>query len=199
LNQCSALPVNVTVNVSPVPVAGFITNPQIFDDYGQSVDFLNTSLYADSYDWDFGDGFTSDLFQPTHYFQNITEDGMLVTLTAYNSAGCQDTFSYVIERADELIYYVPNSFTPDANGRNDVFQPVFTEGFDPYSFRMLIFNRWGQIVFESQDATIGWEGTYGTGADIFKCQDGVYTWQIEFRRLENDEIIYLDGHVTLIK
>jgi hypothetical protein len=64
---------------------------------------------------------------------------------------------------------------------------------------MLIFNRWGQIVFESQDATIGWEGTYGTGADIFKCQDGVYTWQIEFRRLENDEIIYLDGHVTLIK
>jgi gliding motility-associated-like protein len=199
LNQCSALPVNVTVNVSPVPVAGFITNPQIFDDYGQSVDFLNTSLYADSYDWDFGDGFTSDLFQPTHYFQNITEDGMLVTLTAYNSAGCQDTFSYVIERADELIYYVPNSFTPDANGRNDVFQPVFTEGFDPYSFRMLIFNRWGQIVFESQDATIGWEGTYGTGTDIFKCQDGVYTWQIEFRRLENDEIIYLDGHVTLIK
>jgi gliding motility-associated-like protein len=124
---------------------------------------------------------------------------MLVILTAYNSAGCQDTFSYVIERADELIYYVPNSFTPDANGRNDVFQPVFTEGFDPYSFRMLIFNRWGQIVFESQDATIGWEGTYGTGADIFKCQDGVYTWQIEFRRLENDEIIYLDGHVTLIK
>jgi gliding motility-associated-like protein len=199
LNQCASLPVSTTVTVNSTPVAGFIANPDAFNDYGESVSFLNTTTNADSYSWDFGDGFISDLYEPTHYFQNIGEDGMEVVLTAYNNEGCSDTFSLIIERKDELIYYVPNAFTPDGNENNEVFKPVFTEGFDPFKFRMLIFNRWGEIVFETHDATIGWDGTYGTGPDIFKCQDGIYTWQIEFRKIDNDEMIYLNGHVTLIK
>jgi gliding motility-associated-like protein len=199
LNECASLPASSLVIVNSSPDAGFIATPDVFNDYGESVSFLNTTTNADSYSWDFGDGFTSDLYEPTHYFQNIGEDGMEVILTAYNSAGCQDTFSLIIERKDELIYYVPNTFTPDGNENNEVFKPVFTEGFDPYNFRMLIFNRWGEIVFESRDATVGWNGTYGTGEDVFKCQDGVYIWQIEFRKIDNDEMIYLNGHVTLLK
>ncbi len=199
LNQCTSLPVNTTVTVNQAPEAGFILNPESFNDYSQIISFPNTTTNANSYYWDFGDGFTSDIEEPTHYFQNISDEGILVTLIAYNSYGCQDTFSLVINREEKLIYYVPNSFTPDASGINEVFQPIFTEGLDPYNFSMLIFNRWGEIVFESHDVTIGWDGTYGTGPNIFKCQEGVYTWQIEFKKLKNDENIRLAGHVTLIK
>lgn len=102
----------------------------------------------------------------------------------------------IVERCDQLIYFIPNSFTPDEDIHNNTFQPVFTEGFDPYDFHMIIFNRWGEIIFESYDASRGWNGNYGG----IKCQDGVYTWKIDFGLPEDtDERILITGHVVLIR
>src|SRR5690554_7934441 len=82
-------------------------------------------------------------------------------LIAYTDKGCSDTVSGVVRILDRLIFYIPNTFTPDGDKFNETFQPVFTSGFDPQSYNLYIFNRWGEIVFESHDTSIGSDGTYG--------------------------------------
>ncbi|MGB1508085.1 MAG: gliding motility-associated C-terminal domain-containing protein, partial [Crocinitomicaceae bacterium] len=84
---------------------------------------------------------------------------------------------------------------PDGDEFNQIFQPVFTSGFDPYDFNLKIYNRWGQLVFESNDNNQGWDGTYGGEL----VQDGLYTWKIEFKSISNDERFIHTGHVNLLK
>jgi gliding motility-associated-like protein len=100
-----------------------------------------------------------------------------------------------IQLNEEVIYYVPNSFTPDDDDYNPTFQPVFTSGYDPYDFTLVLFNRWGEIIFESHDASVGWDGTYN-GDPV---QDGTYTWKIEFKTTATDERRVVLGQVNLIK
>ena len=106
-----------------------------------------------------------------------------------------DTLTKVIFIAEELIFYVPNAFTPDGDEFNDTFFPVFTSGYDPYDYHLTILNRWGEVIFESYNAAKGWDGTYG-GTLV---QDGVYVWKIEFGDINNDEKYYHTGHVTVLK
>ena len=94
-----------------------------------------------------------------------------------------------------LVYYIPNAFTPDGDTYNETFQPVFTSGFDPYDFKLLIFNRWGEVVWESNDASVGWDGTYNGKL----VQNGTYVWKVEFKTLSNDERIMRTGHVNVIR
>jgi gliding motility-associated-like protein len=95
----------------------------------------------------------------------------------------------------ELIYYVPNAFTPDGDEHNQMFQPIFTSGHDPFDFHMIIFNRWGEVVFESYDADVGWDGTYANHL----AMDGIYVWKIEFKHLNVDKRTVLTGHVNLLR
>jgi gliding motility-associated-like protein len=96
---------------------------------------------------------------------------------------------------NELIFYVPNAFTPNGSGPNEVFKPVFYSGYDPYDYTLLIFNRWGEVVFESRNTEVGWDGTYG-GLPV---QDGVYIWKLTVGEIENARRIEKIGHVTLIR
>jgi gliding motility-associated-like protein len=116
---------------------------------------------------------------------------------ASSAQDCSDTARTLIEVEGRLIYYIPNSFTPDGDDYNQTFKPVFTTGYDVNNFTMLIFNRWGEIVFESHDANAGWDGTYGVDSD--KIVEGTYVWKIEFKTSKSDERKSLIGHVTLIK
>ena len=87
------------------------------------------------------------------------------------------------------IFYVPNTFTPDGDGYNQVFKPIFSTGYDPYNFQMLIFNRWGEIVFETYDVNIGWDGSYGDkGLDV---QDGTYIYKISFKNPVIDKFLLI--------
>ena len=86
--------------------------------------------------------------------------------------------------------------TPDGDLFNETFQPVFTAGYDKYDYHLTIFNRWGEIVFESYDADKGWNGAYGDGGLV---QDGVYIWQIEFAETMSDKLHVHRGHVTVLK
>jgi len=122
----------------------------------------------------------------TYTWNNGVIDGGLFTpptgtttyiVTGTDGNGCTDTAYVTIQIQEDIIYYVPNTFTPDGDVFNHTFQPIFTSGFDPFDYTLLIFNRWGEIIFESHNADIGWNGNYG-GEDV---QDGVYTWKIEFK------------------
>ena len=114
-----------------------------------------------------------------------------MTYTVYfedeNGCTAQDN----INISFDAIIYVPNTFTPDQDKFNPIFKP---EGGNIVEFHMLIFNRWGEIMFESYNFNVGWDGTYGGKV----CQDGTYVWVIEYKDNSNNKQ-QLVGHVNLLK
>ena len=160
--------------------------------------FSNGSLGAVDYNWNFGDGSTSTETNPNHTFPVDQAGDYEVQLIAYSQAGCPDTARAIVTVIEDIIFYVPNTFTPDNDDFNEVFQPIFTSGFDPFDFKLLIFNRWGEVVFESNDASIGWDGTYGASSDRI-VRDGTYIWKIEFKTVNTDERQTHVGHVNILK
>jgi len=184
------------ISVVETPIAAFTATPTIVPLENTTVEFGNESLYADSYYWDFGDNTTSTAINPDHTFPVIGNVDYVVMLIASNYLACVDTVYVQITVEDEIIFYVPNVFTPDADNINNTFYPVFTSGYDLYDYHLLIFNRWGEVLFESYDATIGWSGTYG---DEGLVKDDVYIWQIDFKETMSDKRHTHRGHVTVLK
>ena len=99
---------------------------------------------------------------------------------------------------EDDIFYVPNTFTPNYDGTNEFFKPVITAGFDRSTYRLLIFNRWGEVVFESCDPDVGWDGSYGVG-QYYPVQDGTYTWKITLRMLQDENAKIYTGHVNVLR
>jgi gliding motility-associated-like protein len=199
INGCSGtLTANNLICVEDAPDVSFNPSTGVISQLNTTVNFNNTTTGAVSYDWDFGDNFGSVEFEPTHTYPD-EPNGYTVTLIATSAAGCIDSASTVIQYNEELIFYIPNTFTPDDDMYNQTFKPVFTSGFDPYDYNMFIYNRWGELIFESKDANFGWDGTYGVGSQNRKAQDGAYTWKIEFKTLQSDERKRVTGHVNLIR
>ena len=178
------------------PVADFTASPDLFTDDDALVSFTNLSSGASSFIWDFGDGNTSNYINPSNLYEN-TEEGALITLTAISDFGCTDQTQLIIEYDEQEVFYIPNTFTPDGDNFNQMFTPVFYSGFDPYNFEMLIFNRWGEIVFETHNSEIGWDGTYGVKGT--KATDGTYSWKITYKNPKTDERKVIVGHVTLMR
>lgn len=170
-----------------------ITNANLDD--GGLINFTNNSSGAVSYLWDFDDSTTSTNYSTSHNFDNTTAGGYYVTLYGISEYGCVDSASVVIQVRVELLYYIPNTFTPDGDEFNQTFQPVFESGFDAHDWNMTIYNRWGEIVFESNDHSVGWDGTYG--GEI--VQQGTYTYKIEFGLEYTDAREIITGHVNILK
>jgi gliding motility-associated-like protein len=185
---------NDMVCVYEVPVASFTALSDTMPTENPVFEFVNGSVYATTYVWDFGDGNTSLSTNPIHEYEG-TPASHVITLYAYNEVGCVDSAYYTVVVLEELLVYVPNTFTPNNDVLNNTFKPIMTAGFDRFNYQLLIFNRWGEIIFESLDPDIGWDGSYnGTIA-----QDGVYTWNIKFGILQNEDAKEMTGHVNLIR
>ena len=107
--------------------------------------------------------------------------------------GCVHSDKVLIENSCSSTVYVPNSFTPNGDGMNEVFLPI-TNSISCYS--LTIYNRWGEIIFESYNAAIGWDGSYAEGG---LAPDGIYIWQIEFDLLSCDKQMIERGHFKLLK
>ena len=179
------------------PVADFYTTPVAPDVLAPKVEFHNTSLYANYYSWTIG------------YYGQTGETNPIVDfppdsasypaeLIAYTNMGCTDTVRTVVKILDRLIFYIPNTFTPDNDEFNETFKPIFTSGYDPQSYTLLIFNKWGEVIFESHNVNVGWDGTFGEdGVKIVK--DGTYVWKIDFKTSMNDERKTFTGHVNILK
>lgn len=180
----------------PVPEASFTVDPIKVSEVNPDAWFNNYSQGANSYLWNFGDlSASSSLATPHHEFVMNGSTGYFVTLVAFNDFGCRDSAVVYVPVEEKLIYYVPNAFSPDGDEFNQVFRAVFTTGFDAYNFNMTIYNRWGQVVFETTDATMGWDGTLG---GILQ-EAGIYTWKVGYKIKQNDEKQEVAGHVTMIR
>ncbi len=191
--------VDNAVQIDQTPIARFTYSPEVVTQIQSTVDFNNeTAGGPASYFWEISNQATSTEMHPTHNFGNeVTAHN--VTLTATSPLGCADKYTQVIKIKEEFIFFIPNAFTPDGSNLNEIFQPVFVSGFDPFDFELLIFNRWGEIIFESHDASIGWNGRYGVEGNI--CPDGVYSWKINVKTDSNNsgDKETFSGHVTLLR
>lgn len=191
-----------TITVYPRPVARFEIspeNPVIPDD---EIKFLNFSMNALSYKWSFGDGSTSNLFEPKHRYQKFGNYDIRLLVTSEN--GCTD--SLIIANAfsgSEYFIDMPNAFIPNPEGPSggiyssksdesaEIFHPNFS-GVAEYQLR--IFSRKSLLIFESNDVNIGWDG-------YFKGQlnnPGVYIWKIRGKFANGEPFIKM-GDVTLLK
>lgn len=183
--------------VEAPPIAAFNGTPAALNEYDSEVQFHNTTVGGSTYVWDFGDDSeTSTLTNPEHDFAEAGIGSYVVTLIAFSPTGCSDTTTRTIQLLEDLIYYVPNSFTPDDNFYNQVFKPIFTTGYDPFDYTLLIYNRWGEVIFESHNVEFGWDGTYG---DKGLVKEGVYTWKIEFKTKASDARKMIAGHVNVLR
>jgi gliding motility-associated-like protein len=181
-----------------------VSNPDAFFTFGPStifssepeVTFTNGSSFADSYNWSFGDGSaTSTDEHPIHSYPDLVAGIYSVELEAQKSLGCSDTYTLDVVVVDEIIFYIPNAFTPDDDNYNPVFKPVMTSGLEINSYQMEVFNRWGELIFKSNEVDTGWDGTYKGKL----AQDGTYVWKVYFKEQFNDKKHEHIGHVTLIR
>lgn len=178
------------------PNAQFIPSSTMISEFNTEVFFINLTTGATDYLWDFGnDSPSSTEFDPSYNYAEDDLGNYTVMLIAYSPLGCVDTSYRTIEIYEELIFYIPNTFTPDGNMFNQTFQPIFYSGYDPYNFSMLLYDRWGELIFETHNADIGWDGTYGGRL----MQDGQYNWVIEFKIKRNDEKKKVTGHVNILR
>ena len=183
--------------VENLPQADFSFNPKELTTLKPTANFYNQSTDAIHYEWIFNNNTTSTNEDPVHTFLAI-EDTYQVTLLAFGENGCADSITREVPLIEELLFYIPNTFTPDGNALNQTFKPVFTSGFDPYEYELLIFNRWGEIVFESNNSEAGWDGTYGVSSNKI-VKSGTYVWKIFFKTKYDDEQKTEIGHVNLLK
>jgi gliding motility-associated-like protein len=140
----------------------------------------------------FQDGQTSTSSNP--FFMSFKGTGdFKVMLIASNSSGCADTFSKNIFLKPELLFYLPNAFSPNIDGLNEEFKPYQSFGISKY--RMTIMNRWGEILFYSEDPNIGWKGLDSKGEPVM---EGVYAFAVTFRYIDGAMHAY-KGTVMIIK
>ncbi|MCT4580502.1 MAG: PKD domain-containing protein [Flavobacteriales bacterium] len=196
-NGCSSSLTHVDlVCAEDQPIASFTYNPSTLFIEDPSVTFLNQSQNATNYSWSFGDGGASISENPSHVYSTMKSGHYTTVLYAYNDIGCVDSAFQVVKVQGYQAYYIPNSFTPDGDQYNQYFQPVFTSGYDPDSFHMAIFNRWGELMFESYNVAVGWDGTCKSGSFV---ENGVYIWKIEIKDAFTNEKCELYGHVNVLK
>ena len=184
-----------TINAQPItPKASFTYTPTELNILNPVVNFTNHSINATSYKWSFEEGAKQiTTVNPVYEFPP-TPNVYFVKLTAYNN-NCSDDTIVPITIIETPIIYVPNSFTPNGDEVNNSFFPVIAGGIANENYTFYIFNRWGELIFESHNKDYGWDGTYGNKI----CMPDTYIWKIEYRENTGNKMKkYLVGHVNLI-
>jgi gliding motility-associated-like protein len=186
------------LTVYPKPKANFNFYPSPVTMLNTEVQFQNYSTGADTYLWNFegGDPGFSSLEDPVSTFPEGVVDNYNVELIANSIFDCKDTARAIVQVESEVIIYAPNTFTPDGDEFNENWR-VFIEGINVQDFDLEIFNRWGQLIWESHDPSASWDGTYG-GQNGEKVPEGTYVWKIRTRDFINDNKYEWQGHVTII-
>jgi len=181
------------ITVREAPSAGFTFSPDPPTTLNSTVDFTNTSEGGDSYTWDFGGLGTSMEEAPSFTFPD--SGSFRIVLTVGSSNGCTDSVSQVLSILPVVAYYVPNAFSPNNDGRNDVFRG-FGPGGGLQEFEFAVFTRWGDRIFYTRDPNQGWDGTHLSTGD--PLPQGAYVYYMTFLGPEGDRI-QKKGLVNLIR
>ena len=178
------------------PKAEFYVNPNPATVFEPTVDaFSQSGNDIISYQWiaDGAEPSMSTAKDPTFTYPEEVENHDLF-LVVENSNGCKDTLKRVVRVQNDVILYAPNTFTPDGDAFNETWR-VHIEGIDVYDFELEIYNRWGELIFESHDPDGAWDGTYGGNL----VKDGTYIWKIRAVDQENDNKYEFKGFVNVLR
>ena len=186
------------VEVFPSVQASFTMNPPLSYDREPNISFTDQSSTPTNWYWDFDDIISgtsnnSNLKDPFHIYSQAGT--YQPRLTVSNSYGCSDTAYSTLIIYEPISFYIPNAFTPDGDGRNDFFKAKGMN-FDENSFHMYIYNRWGKLVFQTNDFDEAWDGNdQKTG---IKAPSEVYSYVIRFHDNQGNKKEYT-GSITLIR
>ena len=185
------------ITVYPLPIAKFVMSPEKTTIFNTIVQFEDESIGSvNSWSWNFSGLGSSTDENPMYQFPADTGD-YPVTLTVTSTDGCIDSTTNILRIGGEYNVYVPNSFTPNGDNQNDVFAPRAV-GIDNEKYKLLIYDRWGGLVFESTNLNQPWDGrVQGTNK---MAQNGVYVWRIVAQDNTDNPVGHLyHGTVTLIR
>lgn len=181
------------VVVRPLPVPNFTFSPSEILTFNPKVCFTNTSSGAIGYFWDFdfiGLNNTSIQTDPCIVeFPNESEGVYNVKLVAINQYGCRDSIYKEVVVEEGFVFYAPSIFTPNDDGKNDVYQ-IFMSGTKEFQF--MVFNRWGEQIFYTQDRNETWDGKY-KGKLV---KNDVYVFKA-IVTTERNEVKEFYGHITV--
>lgn len=189
-----AVPFNAVVEIRPSPIAGFSYTPETLSNFQPDAFFTDESQFAEAVQWTFGDG------SPPVYVRNPSytydEPGVYeVMQVVRHESGCFDTATVVLTSELLVTYYLPNAFTPNNDSKNEVFKGKgFFEGMT--GFEMTIWNRWGELLFQTNNPEEGWNGRKNNAGPVE--QNGVYVVLVKYVEPSGREIIQ-KGFVTLVR
>lgn len=195
---CGAVSAGMNLKILPSPKADFSIPFYVIDLPSEPIVFTNLSTSASTFTWSFGDGVISNRKVPTHTFSNA--GFYTVTLIASNEFLCTDAIEKVVTAVSDIKF--PNAFTPNplgANGgfyntsdlNNDVFFP-YTTGVIEYE--LSIYNRWGEMIFRSNELSKGWDGYFNGKL----CQQDAYVWKANVTFFDGRKY-NKTGSVTLLR
>lgn len=184
------------IEVITKPTANFSLEQSDLSTNNTTVNITNNSLNVSTYNWDFGDGSTStEGSSSISYSYPITEGDYIIKLITTNGQ-CQDSISQAIRIYEELLFFIPNSFTPNNNDSNNpVFRPIFTSGIIESTYELIIMDRWGKQIFNSTNLLLGWDGTLNGK----KLPVGSYIWKVKFKDSKENTDFSKHGIVNLIR
>ena len=188
-DECQTFTVSGSTTVTVVkPNADFIISSHtLFNDL--PITFQNTTSGGDTYQWFFGDGHSSTQVHPNNTYDN--PGTYTVTLIATNDIGCKDTVQKPITIEEEYWVYIPNTFTPDGNIVNNYFE---ISTINIKQIEVSIYNRWGQMIYNSTNLRDKWDGTYKD----YMVPDGTYTYKVHFVSTSGVEDTLL-GHINVLR
>ena len=187
--------ISQTMTIIPNPVADFTPENTVLSLFAPTTLLENNSSNAYTYFWNFGDGTNNDsIFSPEHTFPE-NAGTYLVSLEVSNELGCLDSTSQSIVIEHDPVVFIPNAFTPDEDDLNNEFTTVFPENMKLASFEMYIYDRWGELVFYSQDPKQGWDASLAG----FDAPDGVYSYLVKYKELGYVNKFQVTGSVVVIR
>jgi gliding motility-associated-like protein len=184
------------VTVFPVPIAAYNASPNPADIVEPLVHFNNLSSDYTKWWWSFGDGPLIDSVNvsPYHEYSDVTANTYNTNLIVQNQYGCRDTAYLKVEITPEFSFYIPNAFTPNnGDGVNDYFSGI---GIGIEKYEMWIFDRWGEMIFYTDDIKKGWNGK--VQGKTQECKQDVYVWKVKLKDVLGKKHDYI-GHVTLLR
>ena len=180
-------PPTANFSISKNPATWFETEIQTTEScIGNVVDFQWFSLGATSIISNEGTAFIT--------FPEGVSGTYPITLIATTNEGCSDTVTLDMEIIPDIIFYAPNTFTPDNDEHNQTWF-VTVEGIDFQNFTLEIFNKWGETIWETNDIKAKWDGTYGNKT----VPDGTYIWRAVYKEKENDGRKIHTGYINIIR
>ncbi|MBQ8703566.1 MAG: gliding motility-associated C-terminal domain-containing protein [Bacteroidales bacterium] len=193
-NDCDATPLTTDVTVYPYPVPVVNLNPGLVDSEDPTLTLRDESPYSVSTTWTFAGGETVPGREVTHTFEEATgADSVYVTLTNYNELGCPTVYPFSIP-VNLYTAWFPNVFTPGSEDVNAKFKLFSRNVYE--IFHIYIYNRFGQLVYESSDPTFEWDGTMADGTD---CPQGSYTYICRYRKPGAYTVARMYGNITLVR